>query len=99
FPRRPGESPTRYPNACAPQAWASAAGFLLLQSCLGLRIDAPGRRLSFVRPILPPFLQRVELHNITIGDARVGIRLERHPDDVGLTVTQREGDVEILVVK
>lgn len=99
FPRRPGESPTRYPNACAPQAWASAAGFLLLQSCLGLRIDAPGRRMSFVRPILPPFLQRVELHNITIGDARVGIRLERHPDDVGLTVTQREGDVEILVVK
>ena len=99
FPRRPGESPTRYPNACAPQAWASAAGFLLLQSCLGLRIDAPGRRLSFVRPVLPPFLQRVQIRNITIGDARVDVTLDRHPEDVGLTVTRRDGNVEIIVVK
>jgi glycogen debranching enzyme len=99
FPRRPGESPTRYPNACAPQAWASAAGFLLLQSCLGLRIDAPGRRLSFVRPVLPPFLQRVEIHNITVADARVDITLDRHPEDVGLTVTRRDGNLEIIIVK
>src|SRR5438105_3032990 len=28
FPRRPGESPTLYPVACAPQAWASGAVFL-----------------------------------------------------------------------
>ena len=99
FPRRPGESPTRYPNACAPQAWASAAGFLLLQSCLGLQIDAPRRRLSFVRPVLPPFLQRVEIRNITIGDARVDVTLDRHPEDVGLTATRRDGNLEIMVVK
>lgn len=99
FPRRPGESPTHYPNACAPQAWASAAGFLLLQSCLGLRIDAPRRRLSFVRPVLPPFLERVELRNITIGDARVDLILDRHPEDVGLVVARRDGQVEIIVVK
>ena len=99
FPRRSGESPTRYPNACAPQAWASAAGFLLLQSCLGLRIDAPRHRLSFVRPVLPPFLQRVEIHNLTIGNARVDITLDRHPEDVGLTVTRGDGNLEIIVVK
>jgi glycogen debranching enzyme len=99
FPRRAGESPTRYPNACAPQAWASAAGFLLLQSCLGLRIDAARRRLSFVRPVLPPFLQRVDIRNITIGDARVDVTLDRQPEDVGLTVTRRDGNLEIIVVK
>jgi len=32
FRRRAGESPTLYPVSCAPQAWASAAVFLLLQS-------------------------------------------------------------------
>ena len=32
FPRRPGEGPTRYPVACAPQTWASASVFLLLQA-------------------------------------------------------------------
>ena len=99
FPRRPGESPTRYPNACAPQAWASAAGFLLLQSCLGLQIDARRRRLSFVRPVLPSYLERVEIRNITIGDARVDVILDRHQEDVGLAVARREGQVDIMVVK
>ncbi len=36
FARRPAEKPTLYPMACAPQAWASASPFLLLQACLGL---------------------------------------------------------------
>src|SRR5205823_2033432 len=35
FERRAGEGPTLYPVACAPQAWAAAAIFLLLQACLG----------------------------------------------------------------
>ena len=97
FLRRPGESPTLYPTACAPQAWASAAGFLLLQSCLGLQIDAPRGRLSFVNPVLPPFLERVEIRDLTIGNARIDLILDRHPKDVGLTVTRRTGDVEVVV--
>ncbi len=52
FPRRPGESPTLYPVACAPQAWASAAVFLLLQASLGLDVFAPERRASVFEAIL-----------------------------------------------
>jgi glycogen debranching enzyme len=99
FPRRPGESPTLYPTACAPQAWSSAAVFLLLQSCLGLRIEAPLRRLSFIRPVLPPFLERVEIRNLTIGQASVDMIVERHPHDVSLTVARRDGEVDISIVK
>src|SRR5438270_1432607 len=33
FPRRPGEAPTLYPVACAPQSWASGAVFLLPEAC------------------------------------------------------------------
>ncbi|HKW86823.1 MAG TPA: amylo-alpha-1,6-glucosidase, partial [Nitrospiraceae bacterium] len=40
FVRRPGESPTLYPVACAPQAWSAASVFMLLQACLGLTIHA-----------------------------------------------------------
>ena len=36
FERSPGKAPTQYPVACSPQAWASGAAFMLLQSCLGL---------------------------------------------------------------
>lgn len=99
FSRRRGESPTLYPTACSPQAWASAAPFLLLQSCLGLQIDGTCRRLSFIRPVLPPFLERVEVRNLSIGDARVDLILDRHPQDVGIVVARREGDVEIVVAK
>src|SRR5262249_49371194 len=36
FARRNGSGPTLYPVACAPQAWAAGAVYLLLQACLGL---------------------------------------------------------------
>ncbi|ALA58927.1 amylo-alpha-1,6-glucosidase [Nitrospira moscoviensis] len=98
FPRRPGESPTLYPTACAPQAWAAGAGFLLLQSCLGLEIDAPRRRVAFTRPVLPPFLRRVELRNLAIGAARVDVALDRRPDHVELSVSRGSAGVEIVMV-
>lgn len=98
FPRRPGESPTLYPTACAPQAWAAGAGFLLLQSSLGLEIDAPRRRVTFTRPVLPPFLRRVELRNLAIGAARVDVALDRRPDHVHLTVNRGSAGVEIATV-
>ncbi|MGA6828759.1 glycogen debranching N-terminal domain-containing protein [Nitrospira sp. NS4] len=98
FPRRPGESPTLYPAACAPQAWASAAIFLLLQSCLGLRIEALDRRLSFINPVLPPFLERVEIRRLVIGDASLDVILDRHPEDVSVKVSRCDGDVDVVVV-
>jgi glycogen debranching enzyme len=97
FSRQPGKSPTLYPTACSPQAWASGAGFLLLQACLGLRIDAPHRLVSFVRPMLPPFLERVEIRNLSIGTARLDLMLDRHENDVALRVARRTGEVEVVV--
>jgi glycogen debranching enzyme len=99
FPQRLGEGPTLYPVACAPQAWAAAAVFLLLQSCLGLRIDGVHRRISFCYPVLPGFLKRIRIRNLRVSDAVVDLRLERHRTDVAINVLRREGDVEIAVVK
>jgi glycogen debranching enzyme len=99
FPRRPGEGPTLYPVACSPQTWSSVAVFLMLQSCLGLRIEAPRARLSFSQPVLPPFLEHIEIKNLRIGDAAVDLSLERHAKDVGINILRREGRVEIVVTK
>lgn len=99
FSRRPGEGPTLYPVACSPQTWSSVAVFLLLQSCLGLRIEAPQARLSFSQPILPPFLEYIEIKNLRIGDAAVDLSLERHAQEVGINVLRREGRVKIVVTK
>jgi len=99
FSRRSGEGPTLYPVACSPQTWSSAAVFLLLQSCLGLRIEAPRSRLSFSQPVLPPFLEHVEIRNLRIGDATIDLSLERHAQDVGINVLRRQGRVGIVITK
>ena len=44
FQRERRRGPTLYPVACAPQAWASATPFTLLEAALGLEFDAAARR-------------------------------------------------------
>lgn len=99
FLRRPGEDPTLYPVACAPQSWAAGAVFLLLQSCIGLSIDAPARRVCFQYPVLPPSLQHVAINNLRVNDAVLDVALHRHRNDVGINVSRREGAVDVVVVK
>ena len=99
FQRSPGEGPTLYPVACSPQTWSSVAVFLLLQACLGLRIDAPRARLSFSQPVLPPFLEHIQIKNLRIGEAKVDLSIERHEKDVGINILRREGCIEIVVTK
>jgi glycogen debranching enzyme len=100
FPRRPGESPTLYPVACAPQAWASGAVFLLLEACLGLDVFAPERRLVFSKPFLPQFLPQVSIRGLNVGDASVDLLLTRHDEgDVGVNVLRRNGILDVVVLK
>ncbi len=99
FIRRPGEGPTLYPIACAPQAWAAASVFLLIQSCLGLGISAAESRLYFSHPVLPPFLSKLQVHNLQVGEASVDLLLLRHGHDVGINVLRREGKLAITMVK
>jgi glycogen debranching enzyme len=99
FHRRGEEHPTLYPVACAPQAWASGAVFMLLEACLGLRLEAEARRISFTRAALPDNVEWLQLSNLRVGNGRVDLLIQHHPHDVGITVLRREGDVEIVTVK
>jgi glycogen debranching enzyme len=98
FPRRPGKGPTLYPVACSPQAWASGAVFLILQSCLGLSIDAKQSQIHLCYPALPEALQTVRIKNLQIGDATIDIAFERQSQSVGVDILRRDGDVQILAV-
>ncbi|HXU62339.1 MAG TPA: amylo-alpha-1,6-glucosidase [Polyangia bacterium] len=99
FERRPGEGPTLYPVACAPQAWASAAVFLLLGAALGISIDGTRGEISFDHPMLPPGLGELRINSLQVGGARVDLLIEPQPHDVGLTVLTRDGNVSVVVVK
>jgi glycogen debranching enzyme len=99
FHRRSGESPTLYPVACAPQAWAAGAVYLLLQACLGLHVDGVAHRVSFSRAVLPESIDWLRIDHLSVAGAKVDLLLTRHAYDVGVTVLHREGDVEIVAVQ
>jgi glycogen debranching enzyme len=99
FDAQPGEGPTLYPVACAPQAWAAASVFMLLGAMMGIDVDASARRVTFVRPQLPRWLEEVRIKNLRVGDERIDLTLHRHPEDVALTVERRSGAIEVIVVK
>jgi glycogen debranching enzyme len=99
FPRQPGQEPIRYPVACLPQAWASGASFSLLNAVLGVELDANSRRVTLRKPVLPAFIDWLEIRRLLVGTARVDIRLVRHPEDVGVTVLNPSSGVEVIIVK
>jgi hypothetical protein len=73
--------------------------FSLVQSLLGLTIDAPRRQVRFVRSVLPESLRRIWIRNLRVADASVDLALERFPIDVGIELLRRQGDLEIVVLK
>jgi glycogen debranching enzyme len=99
FPQSHGEGPIHYPVACAPQAWAAASVFLLIQACLGLEVDGLEREVVFSNPQLPEYLPEVRIHNLEVAGAAVDLLLIRNKHDVGVNVLRREGNVRITVVK
>ena len=99
FPRRPGEGPTQYPVACAPQSWAAGSVFMLLSASLGLSVDGCNNEVALTRPVLPPSIPILRLTGLPVGTGSIDILLENQPHDVGVTVLRREGDIRVTVVK
>jgi glycogen debranching enzyme len=97
FERTAGEAPTRYPVACSPQAWASGAVFLLLQSALGLRVDAVQSQVRLARPSLPAAIDRVTVRGLEVGSAAVDLRIERSGDGVDLHVSRCAPSIDVVL--
>lgn len=90
--RRTDGFPVPYTDANIPQAWAAGSIFLLIRTILGLEADAPHRRLR-VSPTLPEWLPDLELTNLSVGDATVGLRFWRDGEQTRWDST---GDCQVL---
>jgi glycogen debranching enzyme len=98
FQRRRGRGPTLYPVACAPQAWAAAAPFALLQASLGLSFNPKLNEIRLVNPRLPPFVDEVILRQLRLGNASVDLAIGRHGEEVSLRVLRREGQLRVTAI-
>jgi glycogen debranching enzyme len=99
FHTRRGQGPTLYPMACAPQAWAAGAVFLLLEACLGIEVRGAARTVILRRPLMPSWLDWIELTGMRVGDTRVDLLLHRVRRGAAIEVLEKQGDAEVLVAK
>ncbi len=96
--RRPSEAPTLYPVACSPQAWASAAPFLVLEGCLGISVQAERGRIVFDRPFLPEGIPQLTIRGLRCGKVQVDLLLERRNDSVLVHLDNKQEEIEIVTI-
>jgi hypothetical protein len=98
FPSDTYSEPVHYPVACRPQAWAAGATPYMVETLLGLMPEAFERRLRIVRPILPDFINRVQVKRLRVGEASVDLLFERSQDNAcKVQVLRVEGALDVVV--
>jgi glycogen debranching enzyme len=97
FKRRGREAPLQFPVACSPQACSAAAPFLLLQSVLGISIDALDRQIVLAHPVVPEGFEEIRVRNLEVGEASVDFTVRRHAGSVSVSVERREGKLDLVI--
>ena len=97
FDRASTGAPIAYPVACSPQAWAAGAALMLIRTMLGLQADAPNRRLTLDRPILPAGLTKVVIRGLRVGDASCDLLLHRWRGMTSAEVLRKDTQLEVVV--
>ena len=97
FTRRTPNRPVSYPVACSPQAWAAGSPFLLLQAMLGLSAQAQNNLLTINSPVLPPWINTVELKNLRVGDSVLHLVFRREGETTSFSMLNKEGSVRVVM--
>ncbi|MFA4893919.1 glycogen debranching N-terminal domain-containing protein [Brevundimonas sp.] len=98
FERQTGEPPIAYPVACLPQAWAAGSVFLMLQSALGIGIDAVAGVVEIDDPVLPTGIDRLNVTNLQVGDGVVDLSFQQMGNHTVVIPRRREGPVAVRTV-
>lgn len=95
FVRETGEPPIAYPVACLPQAWAASSVFLMMQSVLGLSIDAAEGLVEVNNPALPAGLDRLSITRLKVGEGVIDLHFQRLSGHVVVMPRERSGTVNL----
>jgi glycogen debranching enzyme len=97
FKRGKYNMPVKYPVACSPMAWSAGTIPYMLAACLGPMPDALNKRLTLVKPHLPPWLGKVDVTDLQVGDASVRMEFRREGSDTLVDVTEKHGDLDVFI--
>jgi glycogen debranching enzyme len=97
FRRRPGEAPTAYPVACSPQAWSVASVFMVIQALLGMDINEAEDVIRFYKPVLPDFIEKMEVRNILFRNQRIDMEFVKTGENVNIGLLNMNIPVKIEI--
>lgn len=97
FKREREKTPISYPVACSPQAWSVGALFLMIQSCLGLKIDAVKNTIDLHHPVLPSFLREITITNLRMRDKLIILQIRKNKDRIEATILGAKADVTLNI--
>ncbi|MDB6061362.1 MAG: amylo-alpha,6-glucosidase [Verrucomicrobiaceae bacterium] len=99
FARAPGEPPVAYPVACLPQAWAAGSLFMLLQACLGVKVDGWGGQILIEEPSLPVGIDHLTIRHINVGGDLIDLAFHRVGEQVVAVPDRKKGKTVPVVVR
>ena len=99
FPRSAHHKPVPYPVACAPQAWASGAMLHFVRSLLGLVVDARAGIVCFDDPVLPEWIDWLEVRGLCVPGGCMDFAAVRGRTSCSIEILTKPQDVEVIVRK
>lgn len=97
--RAPNSPPVPYPVACRPQSWAAGTFPFVTQAMLGLKAEAPDRRLRVINPTLPYWLNTVRVEGLRIAGGNVTLNFRRQDHETRVEVQEATGGLDVVVSK
>lgn len=91
--------PVSYPVACIPQAWAAGSTFLLIKAMLNIEPDAQAKKLRILNPQLPEWLNYLEIKDLKVGSASVGIEFRKTGRGLVIDVFDKTGKLDVIIRK
>jgi glycogen debranching enzyme len=90
--------PVRYPVAAHPQAWSAGSIPYLLTTLLGLEPEGFDNRLRLARPVLPEYMNRLEIRGLKIGQGEVDLQFGRTAEGwCAAAVDRVTGNVDVVM--
>jgi hypothetical protein len=69
----------------------------MMQSVLGVGIDALDGQIVLSHPVLPEGVNEVSVRSLSVGEASVDFTVRRHGGAVSVSVERREGKVDLVI--
>jgi hypothetical protein len=71
----------------------------MISASLGLELRHATEEVVLRRPVLPPFLDEIDVQNLQLGTSCLNLHVRRDGSDVTVGIASRQGSAEVTVVK